>query len=148
MVSEKESIFSYLAGRDIRYEKLQKLVDEYETKQANDEDLNEIKKQLDETIDIIQIRHGSNGVVRRQTISYLFKKILEKLVPSHIRYLVYSCITENGYDLLQLFFRVSKDITNFNNSILTIDFCFVYSINIPHLISIALDISKGSEEGN
>lgn len=106
MVSEKESIFSYLAGRDIRYEKLQKLVEEYESKQANNEELDEIKKQLDETIDIIQIRHGSNGVVRRQTISYLFKKIIEKLVPSHVRYLVHSCLTENGYGLFDTLLRV------------------------------------------
>lgn len=97
MVSEKESIFSYLAGRDTRYEKLQNLVDEYDEKKQNNENLEEIKKKLDDTIDIIQIRHGSNGVIRRQTISYLFKKILEKLVPSHIRYLVHSCLSEDGY---------------------------------------------------
>jgi len=48
-------------------------------------------------LDLIQLRHGSNGFVRRQTISYLFKKILEKLVPSHVRYLVFSCLSESGY---------------------------------------------------
>lgn len=97
MVSEKESIYSYLAGRDERYEKLQRQVKEYEEKKQKGEDLDAVKKSLDETIDMIQIRHGSNGVVRRQTISYLFKKILEKLVPSHVRYLTYSCMQENGY---------------------------------------------------
>lgn len=96
-MSEKDSIFSYLAGRDERYSQLHHLVEEYENKQADGEDLEEIKKKLDEVIDTIQIRHGSHGVVRKQTISYLFKKILEKLVPSHVRYLVYSCLSENGY---------------------------------------------------
>ena len=96
MVSEKNSLFSYLAGRDEHYEKLQTLVDEYEDKKPTGDSLDDIKKKLDETVDVIQIRHGSNGVIRRQMISYLFKKILEKLVPSHIRYLTYSCLQENG----------------------------------------------------
>jgi len=50
MVSQKESIFSYLAGRDERYEKLQELIEDYEQKQEKGESLDEIKKNLDETI--------------------------------------------------------------------------------------------------
>lgn len=34
VVSEKESIFSYLAGRDDRYDALDKLVDQYDEKIA------------------------------------------------------------------------------------------------------------------
>ena len=97
MVSEKESIFSYLAGRDQQYNILQQQVDQYESAKNSGGNLEEIKRKMDETIDLIQIRHGSNGVIRKQTISYLFKKIIEKFVPSHIRYLTYSWLQENGY---------------------------------------------------
>lgn len=90
MVSEKESIFSYLAGRDQQYNILQQQVDQFESAKNSGGNLEEIKRKMDETIDLIQIRHGSNGVIRKQTISYLFKKIIEKFVPSHIRYLTYS----------------------------------------------------------
>lgn len=97
MVTQKESIFSYLAGRDPLYEKLEDLTNEYDQVKAEGKNLEDINKRLDDAIDTMQYRHGSIGVVRRQTISYLFKKILQKLVPSHMRYLTYSCIKENGY---------------------------------------------------
>ena len=66
-------------------------------KQQNNEEVEEISKAIQETIKDIQIRHSSKGGIRRQCTSYLFKKVLEKIVPSHVRYLVYSCIKENGY---------------------------------------------------
>lgn len=96
-MSEKESIFSYLAGRDERYNQIDSLVQEYENKLNNNEDLEELDKTIQKTVNTIHTRHGSKGSIRRQCTSYLFKKILEKIVPSHVRYLTYSCIKENGY---------------------------------------------------
>lgn len=87
MVSEKESIFSYLAGRDERYSHLEAHIDQYNEKFAKKEDLTEINKTLQDTVNSIHNRHGSKGVIRRQCTSYLFKKILTKIVPSHVRYL-------------------------------------------------------------
>jgi len=97
VVSEKESIFSYLAGRDERYSHLEAYIEEYNKKFENNEDLTEINKTLQETVNSIHNRHGSKGVIRRQCTSYLFKKILTKIVPSHVRYLCSSWINENGY---------------------------------------------------
>jgi hypothetical protein len=86
-----------LAGRDVRYDKLEQDVDQYDEKVANQENLTEINKKLQETVNEINHRHGAKGIIRRQTSSYLFKKIIEKLVPSHVRYLIYSCVNDNGY---------------------------------------------------
>jgi cobalamin biosynthesis Mg chelatase CobN len=79
-----------LAGRDVRYDKLEHLVDQYDKKMADQEDLSQINKELQETVNEINLRHGATGIIRRQTSSYLFKKVIEKVVPSHVRYLIYS----------------------------------------------------------
>jgi hypothetical protein len=50
MVSEKESIFSYLAGRDERYDLLQKYVDIYNAQKQKNENLDDISKKLEETV--------------------------------------------------------------------------------------------------
>ena len=97
MISEKDSIFSYLAGRDERYDELQKLVDDYDSNIEVNQKCPEMDKKLQRVVNMIQYRHASTGMIRRQCTSYLFKKILEKVVPSHVRYLCYSCLAENGY---------------------------------------------------
>ena len=105
MVSQKESIFQYLAGRDENYEKLERLMKTHEKLErlmkTHDTDptanLDVVNAELNECVNTIQLRQGSLGVIRKQTVSYMLKKIVEKLVPSHLKYLVFSCIKENGY---------------------------------------------------
>ena len=48
-------------------------------------------------MNLIQDRHGSLGMVRKQTIAYLSKVIIEKVTPSHIRYLLFASHQNNGY---------------------------------------------------
>jgi len=36
------------------------------------------------------LRHGSNGKIRKLTIAYLLKKVIEKITPSHVWYLTFS----------------------------------------------------------
>ena len=55
------------------------------------------EKSIHETVNKIQDRHGSLGLVRKQTIAYLTKVIIEKVTPSHIRYLLFAAMQNNGY---------------------------------------------------
>ena len=66
IVSEKESIFSYLAGRDERYNEIDKLVEDYNSKMINNQDVEQLSKQIQQTVDTIHNRHGSKGSIRRQ----------------------------------------------------------------------------------
>ena len=48
MVTEKESIFSYLAGRDERYNTLESLINKFELAKQNGENIEDVNKELDE----------------------------------------------------------------------------------------------------
>lgn len=48
MVTEKESIFSYLAGRDVRYNTLESLINKYDKAKQDGANLDSINKELDE----------------------------------------------------------------------------------------------------
>jgi hypothetical protein len=89
-LSQKESILQYLTGKYDEYDNLDKLIDEYDESNQNDEE-------LCKCINTIKIRQGSHGFVRKQTVNYLLKKVIEKMVPGHVKYIVASCVNENGY---------------------------------------------------
>jgi exonuclease VII small subunit len=89
-LSQKESILQYLTGKYDEYDNLDKLIDDYDETSLNDEE-------LCKCINTIKIRQGSHGFVRKQTVNYLLKKVIEKMVPGHVKYIVASCANENGY---------------------------------------------------
>ena len=41
-------------------------------------------------IEQIDLRVGAEGLVRKRTVSHLFQQILNTIVPSHLKYLVWS----------------------------------------------------------
>lgn len=89
-LSQKESILQYLTGKYDEYDKLDSLIQEYdESDQKSDE--------LCNIISTIKSRQGSQGYVRKQTVNYLLKKVIEKIMPSHVKYIIASCSNENGY---------------------------------------------------
>lgn len=89
-LSQKENFLQYLTGRYEEYDKLDFLINQYEDKDKNGENTDEISAQLDDAINLIQVRQGSNGVVRHQTVNYLLKKVIEKTVPGHVKYFIAS----------------------------------------------------------
>uniref|UniRef100_A0A7S3K8Z8 BZIP domain-containing protein n=1 Tax=Euplotes crassus TaxID=5936 RepID=A0A7S3K8Z8_EUPCR len=89
-LSQKESILQYLTGKYDEYDKLESIVDNYEKTNIEETEINKI-------INTIKIRQSSQGFVRKQTVNYLLKKVIEKIVPGHVKYIVSSCANENGY---------------------------------------------------
>ena len=71
--SQKENILQYLSGKYEEYDRLDALIKEYEEKDKIGENLSNLSKQLDEWINTIQLRQGSYGWVRYQTVNYLLK---------------------------------------------------------------------------
>ena len=96
-LSQKENFLQYLTGRYEEYDKLDYLIEQYEMKDKQSENTDTISAQLDDLINMIQQRQGSNGIVRHQTVNYLLKKVIEKTVPGHVKYFIASCKNENGY---------------------------------------------------
>lgn len=89
-LSQKESILQYLTGKYDEYDKLEGLIKNYDnTKEKEDA--------ICKCINTLKIRQGSQGFVRKQTVNYLLKKVVEKIVPGHVKYIVASCANENGY---------------------------------------------------
>ena len=95
-MAEKDSIYNYLVGRDRHYDGLEKQVNLIDQLQ-NGKEKEDLEKEIHSTVNKIQDRHGSLGQVRKQTISYLAKVIIEKVTPSHIRYLMFAAMQNNGY---------------------------------------------------
>lgn len=72
-LSQKENILQYLAGKYDEYDKLDSLIKDYDDKDAAGGDTTTVSSQLDECINTIQLRQGSHGCVRHQTVNYLLK---------------------------------------------------------------------------
>lgn len=72
-ISQKESILQYLSGKYEEYDRLDSLIKDYEEKDKIGENLSTLSKQLDDCINTIQLRQGSYGCVRYQTVNYLLK---------------------------------------------------------------------------
>lgn len=89
-LSQKESILQYLTGKYDEYDKMDALIRKHE-------DSGDQQDELCKIINTIKIRQGSQGFVRKQTVNYLLKKVIEKIMPSHVKYMVASCANENGY---------------------------------------------------
>ena len=94
---EKSSIESYLAGRDANYDNLEQLINELHEGQHSLLEKKVLEDKINKTVNLIQYRHGSYGEIRIRTINYLIKKIIEKITPSHVRYLIYSSKNGDGY---------------------------------------------------
>jgi hypothetical protein len=89
-LSEKENILQYLIGKYDEYDKLDSIVKEFDDSEAKNHELCKV-------INTIKYRQGSQGYVRKQTVNYLLKKVIEKIMPSHVKYIISSCTQENGY---------------------------------------------------
>jgi len=89
-LSEKENIIQYLIGKYDDYDKLDVLIKDYDDKEDESAEICKI-------INTIKYKQGSQGYVRKQTVNYLLKKVIEKMMPSHVKYIVSSCSNENGY---------------------------------------------------
>ncbi len=89
-LSQKESILQYLTGKYDEYDNLDNILKSSEKEEIEDNEINKC-------INTIKIRQGSQGFVRKQTVNYLLKKVIEKIVPGHVKYILASCANENGY---------------------------------------------------
>ena len=89
-LSQKENILQYLTGKYDEYDNLDNLLKKYDTGESKDEE-------ICKCLNTIKIRNGGQGFVRKQTVNYLLKKVIEKIVPGHVKYIVASCANENGY---------------------------------------------------
>ena len=82
-LSQKESILQYLTGKYDEYDKLDNLLKKYDNDQQEDQE-------ICKCLNTIKIRNGGQGFVRKQTVNYLLKKVIEKIVPGHVKYIVAS----------------------------------------------------------
>ncbi|CAI2363097.1 unnamed protein product [Moneuplotes crassus] len=89
-LSQKESILQYLTGKYDEYDNLDAIIENHEKSPIKESEINKC-------INTIKIRQSSQGFVRKQTVNYLLKKVIEKIVPGHVKYIVASCANENGY---------------------------------------------------
>lgn len=72
-LSQKENFLQYLTGRYEEYDRLDNLIDQYDANEKQGENTDEISAQLDDIINKLQLKQGSNGIVRHQTVNYLLK---------------------------------------------------------------------------